>query len=88
MLVSHRPAPTSAEDHNELRSELSRTLEWLCRSCPEEVRAEAAHEELVEVSPRVQVAIEAIEDIKRRRRLTEDELAWRRTLTLLLNAGR
>lgn len=87
MLVSHRSASQSAESHSELRSELARTLEWLCRHCPEDVRGEAAHEELVGVRPRVQVAIETLEDIKKRRGLTEDELAWRRALTLLHNAG-
>ena len=88
MPVSHRSASRSAENQSELLDELSYTVVWLCRSCPEDFRAEAAHEELVGVRPRVQVAIEAIQDIKKRRRLTEDELAWRRTLTLLLNTGR
>lgn len=88
MLVSHRSSSQSAEDHDELRSELSRTVEWLCRCCPEYLRGPAAHEELVGVRPRVQEAIETLEDTRKRRDLTEDELAWRRTLTLLLNAAR
>ena len=88
MLVSHRPVPTSAEDHKELQSELSRTVGWLCRSCPEDLRGEVAREEIVGVRPRVQEAIEALRDTKERRRLTAEELAWRRALTLLLNAGR
>ena len=52
------------------------------------MRGEVAREEIVGVRPRVKVAIEALEDTKERRRLTAEELAWRRALTLLLNAGR
>ena len=73
---------------SELLAELSRMVEWLCRRCPEEVRAEAAHEELVELRPRVKEAIEALDFIKERRGLTEEELAWRRVFMLLCNAGR
>jgi hypothetical protein len=48
----------------------------------------AAHEELLELRPRVQEAIESLEHVKERRRLTEEGLAWRRVFKVLLIARR
>jgi hypothetical protein len=87
-MLSNRSTSTGAENQSELLNELERTLEWLCRSCPEQMRAEAAYEELVELRPRVEGATQALDLIKERRRLTEDEFAWRRVLRLLRNAQR
>jgi hypothetical protein len=86
--MSHRAVSRCAESRSELLEELERTLEWLCRRCPEDVRGRAAHEELVELRPRAHEAIEAINEIQERRSLDEDELACRRALRLLLAAGR
>jgi hypothetical protein len=85
MLVSHRSASISAEDRSEVTSELARRVEWLCRICPEDLRGAAAHEELAEFRPRIQESIEALKSIEQSRRLTEEGLAWRRALTLLLS---
>jgi hypothetical protein len=86
--MSHRAVSRRAESRSELLEELESTLEWLCRRCPEEVRGRAAHEELEEFRPRVQKAIEEFKEIQERRPLSEDELACRRALRLLLAAGR
>ena len=86
--MSHRSASQNAENQSELLNELAHRVEWLCRSCPDDLRGAAAHDELVNLRPRVQEAIEAPEDIKERRGLTEEELAWRRVFKLLLNARR
>lgn len=88
MLMSHRSASQSQVVQSELLEELTRRVEWLCRNCPEEMRGEAAREELERLMPRVRKAIEEVEYIKQLRRLTEEELAWRHALMLLLNAGR
>jgi hypothetical protein len=88
VMLSRGSAPTSAESQSDLLSELERRVEWLCRRCPEEIRATAAHEEMVELRPRVQEAIEGLENIKERRRLTEEEKALQRALSLLLCAQR
>jgi hypothetical protein len=88
MLMSHRAVSRRAESRSELLEDLDSTLEWLCRRCPEEVRGRAAHEELVELRPRGQDAIEALEHIKEKRHLTEEETALRRAFRLLMAAQR
>jgi hypothetical protein len=86
MLVSQSSGKSSAQTYSQLLSELARRVEWLCRSCPEEMRGAAAYEALVQFKPLVQEAIEALDDIKERRDLTEDEQAWRGALRLLVGA--
>ena len=88
MVLSHRSASTSAENQSDLLWELERRVAWLCRRCPEEIRATAAHEEMVELRPRVHEAIEGLDFIKERRRLSEEEKALQRALSLLLCAQR
>jgi len=88
VVLSHRSASTSAESQSDLLWKLERKVEWLCRRCPEEIRGTAAHEEMVELRPRVQEALEALDFIKERRRLTEEEKALQRALRLLLCAQR
>ena len=88
MMLSRGSTSTSAESQSDLLSELERKVEWLCRRCPEEIRATAAHEEMVELRPRVHEAIEGLDFIKERRRLSEEEKALQRTLWLLLCAQR
>lgn len=83
-MKSHRSASHSAESQGDLIRELELTLEWLCRRCPEQMRARAAHEELVGFRPRVQEAIEALENTRDRRDLNEEERTLRRTFGLLL----
>jgi len=87
-MLSRGSASTSAESQSDLLSELERRVAWLCRRCPEEIRGTAAHEEMVELRPRVHEAIEELENIKERRRLTEEEKALQRALRLLLYAQR
>ena len=88
MMLSRGSTSTSAESQSDLLSELERRVAWLCRRCPEEIRGTAAHEEMVELRPRVHEAIEELENIKERRRLTEEEKALQRALRLLLYAQR
>lgn len=87
-VLSHRSVATSAGNHRDLRYELERALEQLCRYCPEDLRGTVAHEELVTLMPRVQEAIEDLEGIEKRRPLTEEELAQRHAIRLLLRRPR
>ena len=88
MMLSRGSAPTSAESQSDLLSELERRVAWLCRRCPEEIRGTAAHEEMVELRPRVHEAIEGLDFIKERRPLSEEEKALQHALRLLLCAQR
>jgi hypothetical protein len=59
------------------------TVEILC-SCPKEILGEAAREDLAALTPHFEDALVALEDIERRRCLTEKELAQRRAFRTLL----
>lgn len=87
-MQTHRSVSRSADDKNNLRSELERALEQLCRYCSEDLRGTVAHEKLVILMPRVQEAIEDLEEIEKRRPLTEEELAQRHAIRLLLSRPR
>ena len=84
------------EMNGEIRSEAGRavvgatqalvveTVKLLSRSCPPDFLAEAAREDLLALKPRLEEALEALEDIKRRRSLTEEELAQQYAFKMLL----
>jgi hypothetical protein len=59
------------------------TVEKL-RTCPPETFAEAAREDLMALMPHLEEALEALEDIERRRSLTDKELTQRRAFRTLL----
>ena len=81
---------------SEIRSEASRsvvgatealvveTVKRLSRSCPPNLLGEAAREDLLALKPRVEEALEVLEDIERHRRLTEEELAQHYAFKMLL----
>ena len=82
--------------NSEIRSEASRsvvgatealvveTVKRLSRSCPPNLLGEAAREDLLALKPRVEEALEVLEDIERHRRLTEEELAQHYAFKMLL----
>ena len=61
-----------------------RTVVLLCKGCPPGSLGTAARDALAGMRPRVREAMEALEDIEGLRSLTEDELARRRALAMLL----
>jgi hypothetical protein len=64
------------------------TVKLLSRGCPPENLAEAAREDLLELKPHLQVALEALEDAGQHRNLTDKELAQHHAFkTLLAWAG-
>ena len=61
------------------------TVVLLCKDCPPGTSlGPAAREALASITPRVRVALEALEDIERKRPLTEEELARRRAFAMIL----
>ena len=82
--------------NSEIRSEASRsvvgatealvveTVKRLSRSCPPNLLGEAAREDLLALKPRLEEALELLEDIERHRRLTEEELAQHYAFKMLL----
>ena len=66
---------------------LQQTVELLSRRCPPHMLEEAAHDDLVYLSPHLENALGAIAEIERRRDLTEEELARRRAFKMLLDEG-
>jgi hypothetical protein len=84
------------EMNSEVRSEAGRavvratetlvveTVTLLSRGCPPEILAEAAREDLLVLKPRLEEALETLEDIKRRRSLTEEELNQHYAFNMLL----
>jgi hypothetical protein len=88
MLSQRSPSRSAESQSNELLNELVRNVEWICRRCPENLRGEVAHEELLQLRPRVQEALAALEDVEERRGLTEEEHVWQRVFKLLLGAER
>ena len=59
-------------------------LKRLSRDYPPSLLGEAAREDLLALKPRLEEAIEALEDIKRRRSLTEEELVQHSAFKMLL----
>jgi hypothetical protein len=60
------------------------TVKLLSRSCPPSLLGEAAREELLALKPRLEEALEVLEDIKRRRSLTEEEINQHYAFKMLL----
>lgn len=60
------------------------TVKHLSRRCPPDLLGEAAREDLMELKPHLQGALEALEDIQRRRSLTHKELAQQHAFKMLL----
>ena len=56
----------------------------LSRTCPPSLLGEAAREDLLALKPRLEEALEALEDIKRRRSLTEEEINQHYAFKMLL----
>jgi hypothetical protein len=63
---------------------LQYTVEHLIRRCPAHLVGVAAREDLLELRPHLQGALAALEDIERRRDLTDEELTRRRAFKMLL----
>jgi hypothetical protein len=90
------PYRCAVEINSEERSEAGRarveaaealmreTVKRLCRRCPPDLLGEAASDDLLELKPHIQGALEALEDIQRRRSLTDKELAQHHAFKMLL----
>jgi hypothetical protein len=63
---------------------LQDTVERLSRHCPAHLVGVAAREDLLELRPHIQDALDALEDIEGRRELTDEELARRRAFKMVL----
>jgi len=63
---------------------LQYTVERLSRRCPTHLIGTAAREDLLGLRPHLQDALAALEDIERRRDLTDEELARQRAFKMLL----
>jgi hypothetical protein len=59
-------------------------VKLLARSYPSELLGEAAREDLLDLKPHIQGALEALEDIQRRRSLTHKEFAQQHAFKMLL----
>ena len=59
-------------------------VKLLARSYPSDLLEEAARENLLDLKPHLQGALEALEDIQRRRSLTDKELAQQHAFKMLL----
>jgi hypothetical protein len=60
------------------------TVKLLSRNCPDSLLGEAAREDLLALRPHLQEALEALDDIKRLRSLTEEELNQQYAFKMLL----
>ncbi len=60
------------------------TVKRLSRNCPPENLAEAARKDLIALKPQLEGALEALEDIQRRRSLTDKERSQQYTFKMLL----
>ena len=60
------------------------TVKLLSRTCPPSLLGEAAREDLLALKPRLEEALEALEDIKWRRSLTEEEINQHYAFKMLL----
>ena len=91
---------SALEMNSEVRSEAGRavvratealiveTVKLLSRTCPPSLLGEAAREDLLVLKPRLEEALGALEDIKRRRTLTEEELNQHYAFKMLLACRR
>ena len=63
---------------------VAETVQRIVRNCPPGNLADVAREDLLALEPHLQRALEALEDIKRRRSLTDKERSQRYTFRVLL----
>jgi hypothetical protein len=77
------PERTAVED---AQARIVESVMLLARNCPPEILAQKAREELHALRPCLEEALEALEDLKGRRSLTETECSQRYTFKLLLVA--
>ena len=83
--VSEQRSETSDRLLLEVREALLlETVKLLSRSCPSEFLPEAAREDLLALKPHLQEALEALEEIQRRRNLTEKEHCQQYAFKMLL----
>jgi hypothetical protein len=66
---------------------LQQSVERLSRNCPPHLVCEAAREELLNLTPPVLEALDALADIEVQRSLTEEEYARQRAFRMLLAAA-
>jgi hypothetical protein len=59
-------------------------VKLLARNCPSDLLGEASRENLLDLKPHLQGALEALEDIKQRRSLTHKELAQQHAFMMLI----
>ena len=84
---SCEPHGTDLEQSVEAVAELvSQTVLRLTRECPADSRGVIARDALMDLRPRVHEALEALEDLKDRRNLTDEEHARRHAFVTLLCA--
>ncbi len=88
------------ELNNDLRSEperavvqtavarIAQTVVLLSRNCPPEILPKAAYEDLLILKPHLEEALEALEDIKNRRSLIDEELSQEYAFKMLLACRR
>jgi uncharacterized protein Yka (UPF0111/DUF47 family) len=67
---------------------LRKMVKSLSRSCPPHLVCEAAREDMLEVTPHLHEALDALAGIESRRDLTDEEQARRRAFRTLLQAAR
>ena len=90
------PVEIYSEECSEVPSEAGRTLieeaealmretlKRLSQSCPPDLLGEAAREDLLELKPHLEEALEAFEDIQRSRSLTDKEFTQQHAFKMLL----
>ena len=84
-LLRSEPKRTVVED---AEARIIESVVLVLRNCPPEILAEKAREELHALRPCLEEALEALEDLKGRRSLTETECSQRYTFQMLLACRR
>jgi acyl-CoA reductase-like NAD-dependent aldehyde dehydrogenase len=82
---------TTGEERNEVARALVEAAEArmcetvdMLRSCPNEILGETAREDVEALTPHLEEALEALDDIRRHRSLNDKELAQQRAFRTLL----
>jgi hypothetical protein len=81
-----RSTPRSEPERRVMETDalLQQSVERLSRNCPPNLVGKATREELLNLTPHVLEALDALADIEGQRSLTEEEYARRRAFRLLL----
>ena len=77
----------SARKIEEADKLVRQTVTLLSRDYPPHLIGQAAHDELQNMRPHLQEALESLADIETCRNLTEEEMARRHAFRMLLNAA-